>query len=1225
MEKFGYFITKNKNKVLILTLILIIISFVGMIKTKINYNILVYLPQDIETIKGQEILANDFNMPSYSLCLVEGQNPNTIINIEEKIRNIDHVSSVVSIYDALGSTIPIDLLPDELKGRLNQDNTDIVMVIFDGAISDENTLNAVREIRELSDSIKQGGMSSQVLDIMILSEEEVAMYIVIAVVLCLIVLELSLDSYVVPVLLLLNIGISILFNLGTNIFLGEISYITKSLVAVLQLGVTTDFSIFLYHSYEEKKNKMQKDKAMALAIKETFKSVAGSSLTTIAGFLVLVLMQLALGKDLGIVMAKGVLLGVISVVTVFPSLLLVFDNLIEKTKHKKLIPKFNKLNRFVIKHHILIFVLFLIVFVPSYLSYKNVEVYYKLDKSLPRDLESIVSNEKLKDRFNIVSLEMILLDKDLKIDTVHKITDEIRNLDGIDFALSPNELNEMGIHLDMLESDKYKLLVVNSLYDVASDELNEQATVINDIVKKYDENAIVAGVGPLYKDLITISDNDFNNVNNWSIICIFIILFFVLRSLSLPFILIIVIETAIFMNTGISYFKGDILPFIAPIVLGTIQLGATIDYAILISNTYLDNRRKYNKKEAMQKTLDFSAPSIFVSGMCFFAATFAVGIYSKIEMIGSICSLLGRGAIVSMLMVILVLPSALLIFDKLIMKTTIKKGEVKMNKNVKKLASFIVLTILVVPSTLYASEKKETVYANINYDGTVKSVTVNEQLKNIDESSEDFTQLDNIINLSNESSYKKEDNKLTWSSENKNIIYQGTINKELPVVIKVNYKLNGQDSSLDEIIGKNGKVEITYRYINTDKHFKVVNGRTQLLYTPFVITLGTILDNSNASNITVNNGKIIDNGSKSVVVGLSAPGIYDSLQLEELKNLDTITISFDTNKFELPKIYNVITPKVIESSDLKAFTKIETLYSNSEELKTNIDKIEEGSTKLTEGITQIKDGLKVKIDALNKKAENPFNEEELNAITAQVVNEVLYNFENQDNSLDMSSPQVKELVMAITGFDNFNDYAASMITNTLKPIVGEQNLLATMACLQGDTSKCASLSSEDLQKAKAVYLNILSMMNTTKTFVSQVALASAKESSVLTANLVSKSLAPKIAGGVLKEVGTDLNSLYLVISELEAGANELNAGISTYNKEGITKLNNLVNNSLRPTVSKIEALTALSNEYKTFAGGSDETKFIITTDSKKAETKSGVAKKEEVKLTLWQRIKNLFK
>lgn len=686
MKKIGDFICEYKINILIITLVLLIPAFIGMKKTAINYDILVYLPEDIETVKGQNILTDDFNTGAFAVSIVDNMNSKDILKLEKKIKEVEGVSKVVSVYDGIGS-IPVDFLPESIKQKVHKDNSDLLLITFTESTSNEQTIKAVEEIKKIeSNTLKIGGMSAMVLDTMNLSESEITIYIVIAVILCLIVLELSLDSYIVPFLLLLNIGIAILFNLGSNIIFGNISYITKALVAVLQLGVTTDFSIFLYHSYENKKKEINdKNKAMSEAIYETFTSVTGSALTTIVGFLVLCTMKLTLGSDLGLVMAKGVLLGVICVLIIFPASLLVFDNLIEKTKHKCLLPKMERLSEFVVKNYKVSFVIFLLLIIPAYLANSKVDVYYKLDESLPKNLDCIITNNEVKEKFNIVSPEIVLIDKNKKTNEINSMIREIEQVEGIDFVLSFDKLANFGISTSMLsddikkifESDKYQMLLLNSTYDIATDELNEQIGTIRNIIKKYDETAILAGEGPLMRDLVTISDTDFSNVNTASIICILVVMLIVLKSISLPILLISVIEFAIFFNMSIPYFSGIKLPFVAPIVLGTIQLGATIDYAILLTTTYLENRKiEEDKKQAMINTLTKSTNSILVSGLCFFAATFGVGVYSKLEMISSLCTLISRGAIISMFASIFILPAVLLIFDKIIFKTTkLNKGD----------------------------------------------------------------------------------------------------------------------------------------------------------------------------------------------------------------------------------------------------------------------------------------------------------------------------------------------------------------------------------------------------------------------------------------------------------------------------------------------------------------------------------------------------------------------
>ena len=685
MKKISKFITNNSKLIVIISILLLIPALIGYVHTKINYDILVYLPKDIETIKGQNILTDDFKTGAFSFVFVDNKKAVDVLKLEEKIKDIKGVNKVFSIYDLTDTTIPVEFIPDELKDKLVKKDSTLMVVTFKESTSDEGTIEAVRELRKIAkDPSKVSGMTAMVVDTMELSDQEITAYVLIAVVLCFIVLIFASDSYIVPVFLLGNIGMAILYNLGSNVMLGEISYITKAITAVLQLGVTTDFSIFLYHKYEDlKKTNKDKKKAMELAINDTFKSVIGSSLTTIAGFLALCSMDLTLGKDIGLVMAKGVLFGLLCVLIIFPSLLLLFDKQIEKTKHKNFMPKFDKLINVIIKRRNVILVIFLILIIPAIYGNNKVGVYYKLDKSLPKDLGSSIANSRLKDEYNIVSPEMVLLDKNIKKEKVEELVEKLKEVKGIDLVLSPRTLTNLPTEImpddleSIMDSDKYQLIIINSTYEIASDELNEQVGIVNNIVKKYDKKAIVAGEGPLMKDLTVIADHDFKMVNYASILVIFILMLIVLKSIGLPFILILTIEFAIFVNMAIAYYTGVTLPFIASIVVGTIQLGATIDYAILMSTTYLKERTKEkNKEKAMKETLSSCVPSIFISALCFFGATFGVSVYSKIDMIGSICTLLSRGAIISMIVVIFILPSLLLLFDKLIMKTTKNMKEV---------------------------------------------------------------------------------------------------------------------------------------------------------------------------------------------------------------------------------------------------------------------------------------------------------------------------------------------------------------------------------------------------------------------------------------------------------------------------------------------------------------------------------------------------------------------
>lgn len=682
MEKFGQFICKHKVAILIISLLLLIPSIIGYKATRVNYDILVYLPDNIETIKGENILADDFDMGAFSVVILENMQSKDIIELEKQFREVGNVEKVVGLTDIIGTDVPLEMLPDEIKDKLYKDNTTPVLVTFKDGISEDTTMETVEKLREISnENCKISGMTATVLDTRNLSDSEVIIYVMIAVALCLIILQLALDSYLAPVLMLLNIGMAVLYNMGTNAFLGQTSYITKAISAVLQLGVTMDFAIFLYHSYKAEKEKASNnDEAMATAIAKTLVSVLGSSLTTIAGFLALCSMNLTLGKDIGLVMAKGVLIGVITAVTTLPAMLLVFDKWVEKTKHKEILPRFEKVKNFNLKHYKAILVAFIVILPFAVYGYTHTENYYNLSKSLPDTLNSIQANNELKDKFDMVSTELLLVDKNMPDYKLNEMLDKIESLDGIEWTLSYSKISkEVNIPKEMLpedirsifESDKYQMVIINSKYEIATNELNSQIEEVNKIIKEYDDTAILAGEGPLMKDLVEISDHDFNSVNTVSIAIILVIMVFVLKSVSLPIILIAAIEFAIFINMGIPAYTGTVIPFIASIVIGTIQLGATIDYAILITTKYKTARIEgKDKHQAIDEALGTSIQSIIVSALCFFGATFGVGMYSKIEMIGSLCSLMARGAIISMVTVLTVLPAFLIVFDKIICKTT---------------------------------------------------------------------------------------------------------------------------------------------------------------------------------------------------------------------------------------------------------------------------------------------------------------------------------------------------------------------------------------------------------------------------------------------------------------------------------------------------------------------------------------------------------------------------
>lgn len=684
MLKLGKKIVKYRIPILILSFLLLIPATISYINTRINYDILSYLPDDIDTMKGQEILTDEFGTGAFSICVVEGMDKKGVATLEEKIKRVDHVNNVIW-YDSLADlSVPMDVIPEKIRNAFNNDEKGSTLLIatFDTSTSADETLDGVEKIRKLTkNQCFQSGMSATIADIKKICNTEAVMYVVLAAGLSAIVLALTMDSFLVPVFFLLSIGMAIVYNLGTNFIAGEISFITQALAAVLQLAVTLDYSIFLWHSYQEYREKYpdEKERAMAHAISNTIVSVIGSSITTVAGFVAMCFMTFTLGLDLGIVMAKGVIFGVIGCVTILPAMILTFDKAIQKTKHKALMPNMDKIGNFVTRKYGLFIVLFVVILIPALYGYTHTNVYYDLAGTLPKDLESVVANSKLEDDFSMGATHMILADSNMSSKDTSAMLDAISEVDGVKVAAGLDNLVGPAVpkevipdtYKKILDNGKYKLILVASEYKTASDEVNNQITEIQNIVKKYDTKAMVIGEAPCTKDLIDITDKDFKTVSAVSIVLIFIIIAVVLKSISLPVILVAVIEFAIFINMGIPAYTGTTLPFIASIVIGTIQLGATVDYAILMTNKY--KKARYNgagKKEAITSALNGSIQSVFVSALSFFAATFGVGMYSSIDMISSLCVLLARGAIISFLVVVLVLPAMFMIFDKLIINTS---------------------------------------------------------------------------------------------------------------------------------------------------------------------------------------------------------------------------------------------------------------------------------------------------------------------------------------------------------------------------------------------------------------------------------------------------------------------------------------------------------------------------------------------------------------------------
>lgn len=684
MIKFGKGVVKLRIPILILAFLLLIPSGIGYINTRVNYDILSYLPGEIETMKGQDILLDEFGTGAFSLVVVEGMDDKDLQKVADEIGDINHVKKVIWYGSVVDFSIPREALPDDIYDFFNNKDADsqLMAVLFDESMSSDGTMDAIEEINGLvGDQCFVSGMASVNNDIRKLAENESVIYVLIAVVLSLIILSLTMDSAIVPVIFLLSIGLAIVYNLGSNVFMGQISYITKALAAVLQLGVTMDYSIFLWHSYQENQERFEGDKkrAMAHAISNTISSVVGSSITTVAGFIALCFMSFTLGKDLGIVMAKGVVIGVIACVTILPSMILVCDKLIEKTKHKVIMPDLGRIAGWITKHYVVFAIAFVVILVPALYGYTHTDVYYDLTNTLPETFNSKVGNDKLTEQFDMGATHIILADSNLSAKDSMNMIDEIKKVDGVKLAASLDSIAGPSIPqemipdevTDIMKSGKYQMMLVASEYASATDEVNAQCDEINKIIKKYDDSAMLIGEAPCTKDLIEITDVDFRNVSIISIGAIFIIIGFVFKSISLPIILVSVIEFAIFINMGIPAYTGTVIPFIASIVIGTIQLGATVDYAILMTNKYKRNRsRGMEKKEAITDALEKSIQSILVSALSFFAATFGVGIYSDIDMIGSLCMLMARGAIISMIVVAFILPSMLMIFDRIICATS---------------------------------------------------------------------------------------------------------------------------------------------------------------------------------------------------------------------------------------------------------------------------------------------------------------------------------------------------------------------------------------------------------------------------------------------------------------------------------------------------------------------------------------------------------------------------
>ena len=1211
MKKFAKFIATHSVLILVISFLLLVPAIYGYVNTRINYDILVYLPDSVDTIKGENILTDDFGLGAYAFVMVDSSNNKKILDLEKDIKKIEGVNAVLSIADVTDTVIPIDMLPTKVVEKLNKDNETIIMVTFDGGASEDVTIEAVRTLREVvGDATKVSSMTSMVIDTMDLSNKEIFAYVTIAVILCLAVLFIATDSYVIPFFLLGNIGFAIIYNMGSNIFLGQISYITQAITAVLQLGVTMDFSIFLYHKYEQAKMdnpKMPKTEAMASAIVATFQSVLGSSLTTFAGFLALCTMDLTLGTDIGIVMAKGVLWGLVCVLTLFPALLMVGDKLIDKTKHKVLLPEFKKLQEFSTKHYKGIIAAFLILLVPAFYGNNNYKVYYKLDESLPKDLVFNVANSALADKFNIVSPEIILLDKKVKTNDVKELVNKLENIEGIDLVLAPSTLMDPAVAMllpsdlsKMMDNDKYQLVIVNSTYEIASDELASQIEKIDSLVKSYDKNSIIAGEGPLMNDLVTIADHDFRMVNYTSIIVIFIIMVLVLKQINLPIILILTIEFAIFCNMSVAFYTNTTLPFIASIVVGTIQLGATIDYAILMSTKYMEERASIkDKKEAMLKTLSLTVPSIITSALCFFAATFGVAAYTKIDMIGSICELLSRGAIISMLVVILILPSLLIVCDKFIIKNK-KEG-----KNMKKMktiaAAFTIGALSLIPFSASAA-KTETIYINMDYSGNVKKTTVSNHIENTKEGEiSDNSLLTNILNVNGSENFTQNDTHVTWYAKGKDIFYTGTIKEAQPINIVTKYYLDGKETKAEDMIGKSGKVKIEISLINNSLL------RTNKTFTPYVVALGTMMDSDTNKNIIVTNGKVTDTGTRSMLLAISAPGLYEYTNINEFKNLNKVTIIYETTDFEINDIYMIASPKILSELDLGIFDKLDELSSSMNTLSSSMDALEEGAKKLSDGTNSLLTNTGVFNEKL-KTASNALTQIANGTIKlVDGVDEMLTTLEDAKTMMedkDIAGSLANLKVLKATNESTIEklttpEVEAAYKGYLMKATETEDEMVARLTKMGIPTEKI-----EVLKTAKSTYE--LKLLLTSNNEAVKEMITNLEDLSDLLDTLRAKleeikEMKTKVEylNASLNEVSIGLTKLYKASSQINTGIASLNdgainvsQGTSELNAQGIKTLANYTN-KIVTYGNKLENLVNLSKSYNGFASNNaDNTLFV---------------------------------
>lgn len=1245
--KFGKAVTKKRKFILVLAVILLIPSIMGIMATRINYDVLSYLPDSIETMKGQEILQEDFGKGGFSMVMIEDMEKKDVAKVKSRIEDVDHVDSVIWYDSIMDVSVPYEILPDSIVDGFNSGDTTLMAVFFDTGVSEDESLQAVSEIRSIGG--KQcfvSGMTAFVEDLKELAEAEEPIYVGLAVLLACIVLSIFMDSWAVPFIFLAGIGMAILYNLGSNVFTGEISYITKALSAVLQLGVTMDYSIFLWHSYCEERHKSPEDnnEAMAKAVAKTLSSVAGSSITTIAGFLALCFMTFTLGMDLGIVMAKGVLLGVIGSVTILPSLLLTFDRLIEKTRHTEIMPRFDRVSSFVTRHHKAFALLFVILLVPSFIGYQKADVYYNLDRSVPQSLPFAVANEKLGDEFDMNTTHMLLVDSQMDKKEVAAMMKEIDEVDGVKFTLGmesalgpavPDEILPTGLE-STLKSDDYQLILINSEYKVASDKVNGQIDAINEIVDKYDSGGMLIGEAPCTKDLIDITDRDFKVVSLISILAIFIIIGLVLRSPGLPVILVAVIELAIFINMGIPYYTGTVLPFIASICISTIQLGATVDYAILMTVRYRRERASGRDREAAVRIAHSATmPSVAVSALGFFAATFGVGIYSDIDIISSLCSLMARGAIVSMLVVMFILPSMLMIFDR-------NGGQGKMKKRNRQVTAVITAGLMAVSMgagtvSVHGAtvpEKDETVYVVTDAAGEQQDVIVSDRLVNSDGAGklEDVTSLKNIENTKGDEKFTRDGNRLVWNAAGEDIYYQGTTDREVPVTMDIRYYLDGEEISGADLQGKSGKVKISIDYSCTED-------------APFVAMSAMLLDDSTMKNVKVSSGKVIDDGDRRIVVAAAAPGLTGMApEIAEAAGIsDRVEITGTARKFDVEDIMTVVTGdllKDLDAGDLGSLdldgqigamdSAAKQLMSGTDRLYNGLEALEEGSGTMKDGAAQAAEGsraLAAGTEALTQKINSKLvpAAEELSAGSSRLyagAKSVSSNLETLSQGADSVAGGISQLKSAMESAsadaglmalleelkesgelseEGYNKLASALQEQAAAQKAQQAELLKSVGTIEAGAQQVSggidalqeAVGSADSQSSETLVGGAGALTAGMNSLTESIG-GTAAEGETLAGGAESLNAGAAQLATAMESMDEGSGSLLEGVGELDAGAYRLNRGMQQFYSQAIEKIKDLYENGLKGLTDSMQNILDSGDSYSIFSDKAEGTDSSVS-------------------------------